>query len=192
MTEQFIRDVAKRFSLDVLKRITTGHEGKHFATFELTGARVVDAWAAILREASTAQLKGGFVYLGTSDADGELYIGIESIWCEAAGNTEAHHEQVECVAAAAVTALARRFKDQMAEESRAGRRFTLGNFLEAVGEKVYEQVLALGCGTDNGRQCLSCGAWDSEDNPVGTEADECERCRDKRRLVARQHPYFGQ
>jgi hypothetical protein len=49
MTEQFIRETAERFGLEVLKRITTGTDQAGFATFELSGpeASICAAWAAL-------------------------------------------------------------------------------------------------------------------------------------------------
>jgi hypothetical protein len=79
MTEQFIRDVAERFGLEVLKRITTGNDKSHFATFELTGLRVRDAWP-VIKDASERGI--AFDYIRTSDAEDTLYIGCESVWCE--------------------------------------------------------------------------------------------------------------
>ncbi len=80
LTEQRIREVADKFGLTVLKRVTTGNERAGFATFELSGSRVFDAWRVIHNAASGDQLKGGFVYLRSSDADFTPYIGIESIY----------------------------------------------------------------------------------------------------------------
>lgn len=87
MTEQFIRSIAERYGLDVLKRITTGSSTRHFATFELSGIRVRDAWPAIHDAASNDQLKGGFVYMRASDIDFRPYVGIESVWCDCPEST---------------------------------------------------------------------------------------------------------
>ncbi len=81
MTESWIREFAERNGLEVHKRITTGSERAHFATFELTGP-VQAAWSELYDKASPEQVKGGFVYLRSSDVDFKTYIGIESVWCE--------------------------------------------------------------------------------------------------------------
>lgn len=85
MTEKFIRDMAERFGLTVLKRITTGNEKAHFATFELTGTsgRLHDAWESM-------KYKGrgrDFDRLTWSDNREHpdyvrSYIECSSVWCE--------------------------------------------------------------------------------------------------------------
>jgi hypothetical protein len=49
MTEHFLRDLAARHGLEVLKRVTTGTERAGFATFELSGPAdaVRAAWAEL-------------------------------------------------------------------------------------------------------------------------------------------------
>jgi len=54
MSESEIRTTAQAHGLEVLKRITTGSEKRHFATFELSG----------------------------DPAKGAPYIEIDSVWCE--------------------------------------------------------------------------------------------------------------
>lgn len=84
LTESAIMSIAEKHGCAVLKRVTTGNDKAHFATFELSGPleAINSAWAEVHDTASTDQLRGGFVYLRASDADFTPYIGIESIWCE--------------------------------------------------------------------------------------------------------------
>lgn len=90
MTEKFVREVAERFGLEVLKRITTGSAYHHFATFELSGPaeRVRDAWPVIA--AKSGETLGR---LGAMDSvqhvsnpehpdHNKPYIECGSIWCE--------------------------------------------------------------------------------------------------------------
>lgn len=78
MTEQIIRDLAKRFGLEVHKRITTGTTKKHFATFELTGERCPEAWKEI---GGTAFRRFGRP-TNPDYPDQRPYIELESIWCD--------------------------------------------------------------------------------------------------------------
>jgi hypothetical protein len=84
MTEQMIRDLAARHGLAVYKRITTGNELHHFATFELSGTRdrVRAAWpeveAASYRNMSSVQHANNPGHAGY----GRPFIVIQSVWCE--------------------------------------------------------------------------------------------------------------
>lgn len=85
VTEVGLRVAARVYSLDILKRITTGQAGSgHFATFELSGKinDVLKAWEVVQCHATKDQLRGRFVYLRSSDIDSSPYIGAESIWCQ--------------------------------------------------------------------------------------------------------------
>lgn len=79
MTESFIREVAAKYGCEVYKRVTTGNDTRHFATFELSG----DVQEAIrdLREKAD-QWQNKFIQLLRSDIDQSVYIEIQSIWCE--------------------------------------------------------------------------------------------------------------
>ena len=89
MTEQQIYRAALRQGLKVDKRITTGSSAtaSHFATFELSGphSRVEAAWIAIHQGDSPPPR--GMAHLRRVDVEdhpdvGQLYIAIESVWCE--------------------------------------------------------------------------------------------------------------
>lgn len=79
MTEQQLRDLAARFGLTVEKRITTGNERTHFATFELSGDRVRDAWPVIKGDEHPAILR---TPSNPEYPDRRPYIEVESVWCE--------------------------------------------------------------------------------------------------------------
>lgn len=81
MTEKFLLDLAERYGLNVLKRITTGEQAKHFATFELSGDRCADAWSAIKDKAARGFAK--FAAPSNPDfKDKRPYIEVQSVWCE--------------------------------------------------------------------------------------------------------------
>jgi hypothetical protein len=96
MTEEYIREIAMRFGLSVLKRVTAGDNRQHFATFELSGPQqnVVDAWQPL------ADLKRPGCDELTTVSNPEhpdhkrLYIRLESVWCRKGDNqdgTPANH-----------------------------------------------------------------------------------------------------
>jgi hypothetical protein len=80
MTETFIRYLAKKHKLNLLKRITTGDELRHFATFELAGDYVQEAVRELRNVADQYQQKN--IEMRRSDVTGELYIEIQSVWCD--------------------------------------------------------------------------------------------------------------
>jgi hypothetical protein len=84
MSEQFLRDLAERFGLDVLKRITTGPAtGGHFATFELSGVRVEDAWATVRAHGRGKDFDKLTRATNPEHAQfGLLFIECSSVWCE--------------------------------------------------------------------------------------------------------------
>lgn len=86
LSERWIRDLAKRHGLEVYKRITTGNDDRHFATFELTGRvdRLSDAWQEIKPHKRS---KGNsFETWATTQEHhpeaGRPYIALSSIWCD--------------------------------------------------------------------------------------------------------------
>lgn len=87
MTETFLRALAERFGLEVLKRITTGSERAHFATFELSGPaeRVVAAWESAKHAARHKDFDRLTHVTNPGHPDhGKPYILADSVWCEVA------------------------------------------------------------------------------------------------------------
>lgn len=84
MTEQFVRDLAERYGLTVLKRITTGTPLTHFATFELSGPedRIRAAWPPVYDAADRGMARVLHVENPGHKDYAKPYIEIESVWCE--------------------------------------------------------------------------------------------------------------
>lgn len=86
MNEGWIRLLAERYGLTVAKRITTGNEAKHFATFSLSGDRCRDAWPSVQDAARAGGTHRDFYRFTTPTnpefSDRRPYIEIESVWCE--------------------------------------------------------------------------------------------------------------
>lgn len=82
MTEQQIRELAERYGLTVFKRITTGNDKQHFATFELTGPRVRDAWPAYQAAACKGMARLTNVDSQEHPDYGKPFIDLQSVWCE--------------------------------------------------------------------------------------------------------------
>ncbi len=81
-TEKQIREVAERFGLEVYKRITTGNDHAHFATFELTGpAERIRAARPCL---DIPKDFGGIVRTSNRIHPdfGKPYVEVQSVWCE--------------------------------------------------------------------------------------------------------------
>ncbi len=82
MTEAFLREIATRYGLEVLKRVTTGTEKAGFATFELSGhpERVRDAYP----EVKAAGHRFTKLTKPTNpDHEGGQYIEVDSVYVDA-------------------------------------------------------------------------------------------------------------
>lgn len=104
MTEPQIREFAKTHGLKVLKRITTGNDARHFATFEVfpeepkrnntidtcyarneTANAVIDAWRKLRTIEDPNRLKGEkpFTTFHARSAIIDLpWIEFDGVWCE--------------------------------------------------------------------------------------------------------------
>jgi hypothetical protein len=83
--DKLINDLADQYGLTVHKRITTGGENAHYATFELTGSKVQIAYRHIRRVLGERGCL--FVTLRTVKNPehpeyGSWYIEADSVWCE--------------------------------------------------------------------------------------------------------------
>ena len=88
MTEHFIRAVAQRYGLTVLRRITTGTPTRGFATFELTGPaeKVVAAWPTISERGRDEKRSRDFDRMTMTDDHhpeaGQPFIECSSVWID--------------------------------------------------------------------------------------------------------------
>jgi hypothetical protein len=91
MTETFLRAVAERYGLAVLKRVQTGSSTRHFADFELThpdADLVRHAW-----EVTSMKGRGPafdrLTYTDNPDHEdcGKPFIECKSVWCECSEET---------------------------------------------------------------------------------------------------------
>ena len=84
MTEKIIGTSALFHGLAVMKRITTGNDKAHFATFELTGApdQVQAAWTELSKHARKDFDSLRRVNNHSHPDYGALYIECDSVWCD--------------------------------------------------------------------------------------------------------------
>ena len=84
ITEEFLRDVADRHGLQVDKRITTGTDRCHFATFDLSGPaeQVRAAWSEVKPRACPDFASLTHVSNKEHPRYGEPYIECQSVWCD--------------------------------------------------------------------------------------------------------------
>ena len=91
MTEKRIRDFAEVHGLGVYKRITTGSERAHFATFELFAEtredtpKALKAWEELRTIEDHNRLRGESPftrYHAHCNETGLPFIELDSVWCE--------------------------------------------------------------------------------------------------------------
>ncbi len=84
MTEQMLRDFAAANNLTVEKRITTGNEARHFATFALVGnpVDVLHCWFDIRSVAAPNLARVTHVDNPDHPDHGSRFIEVESVWCD--------------------------------------------------------------------------------------------------------------
>ena len=92
MTERQIRSFAQLHGLKIEKRITTGNDQRHFATFEVfpeepppAGPNVLEAWRKAQQQEDPNRLKGEnplTLFHARSDTNGLPWIEFDSVWCD--------------------------------------------------------------------------------------------------------------
>jgi hypothetical protein len=85
MTEKFLRELAAKHGISILKTVTAGNSARHFATFELYAHRdqIRSAWPAVASENRGNDFDTvRHCNVAYHPNYGHPYIECSSVWCD--------------------------------------------------------------------------------------------------------------